>query len=147
MGASPDSVVSCPCCREGLLEIKCLFSIWEQDPTTVTAGVFYLKVIIDRCLQFSKEHNYYMYYQIQRLTWSVQSLLLWLHWTLHGVRTNWISCARRVYLAPNAAQVTSIHRRSLTANQRTQATRGTFLPTEPKVMCTAFATRGSKGEW
>lgn len=43
----------------------------------------------------------------------------------------WKSCSQRSYLH----------------NQTTQATRRTLHPTEPKVMCTAFAARERKGEW
>ena len=34
MAASPDGVVSCTCCGEGLLEIKCPYSLIHTDPQT-----------------------------------------------------------------------------------------------------------------
>ena len=83
LGASPDGLVSCSCCGEGLLEIKCPYSIREQDPTTVTGGNFYLKVV-DGCLQLSKEHNYY--YQIQgQLALCNRSYCDFVCWTPCGV--------------------------------------------------------------
>lgn len=33
VGASPDAVVSCSCCGEGILEIKCPYSIENQIPS------------------------------------------------------------------------------------------------------------------
>ena len=53
-GASPDG----SCCGEGLLVIKCPYSIRVRDPAKVTGGDFYLK-ITEGCLQLSRKHNYF----------------------------------------------------------------------------------------
>jgi len=42
-GASPDGLISCKCCGEGLLEIKCPYKYREQDPTTVVDSKFCLQ--------------------------------------------------------------------------------------------------------
>ena len=83
LGASPDGLVSCSCCGEGLLEIKCPYSIRDQDPTTVIRNDFYLK-FIDGHLQLSKKHNYF--YQIQgQLALCNRSYCDFVCWTPHGV--------------------------------------------------------------
>lgn len=41
LGASPDGVVSCKCCGEGLLEIKCSFSHQNQTPIQVCEDSHY----------------------------------------------------------------------------------------------------------
>lgn len=63
LGASPDGLISCACCGDGLLEIKCPYSIRDRDPTKMlpTAG-FYLESSADG-LRLSHSHSYY--YQVQ----------------------------------------------------------------------------------
>jgi len=54
IGPSPDGFVQCSCCGYGVLEIKCLYCIREQDPNQAS------------CFEdgkLSKKHLYY--YQIQ----------------------------------------------------------------------------------
>ena len=62
LGASPDGIVSCACCGEGLLEIKCPYSKREIDLKNVDDNSFYLKHT-EQGLKLSNTHNYY--YQIQ----------------------------------------------------------------------------------
>ena len=62
LGASSDGLVSCSCCSEGLLEIKCPYSIRNEDPTQVEKANFFLKTC-DGGQKLSKSHNYY--YQVQ----------------------------------------------------------------------------------
>ena len=83
LGASPDGNVCCSCCGEGLLEIKCPYSIRDRDPATVTGGDFYLKVT-EGCLQLSRKHNYY--FQVQgQLALCNRSYCDFVCWTPHGV--------------------------------------------------------------
>ena len=39
LGATPDGLVSCLCCGDGLLEIKCPYSIRDCDPQKVNKVV------------------------------------------------------------------------------------------------------------
>ena len=57
LGASPDGMVSCSCCGEGLLEIKFPYSKRDVNPTTVVDSSFYLKTTEDG-LKLSHMHNY-----------------------------------------------------------------------------------------
>ena len=62
LGASPDGLVSCSCCGEGLLGLKCPYSICDEDPTRVQKINFYLKPCAGS-LKLVRSHNYY--YQVQ----------------------------------------------------------------------------------
>jgi hypothetical protein len=42
IGATPDVLVSCNCCGDGLLEIKCPFRYKDVNHTTITDDSFYL---------------------------------------------------------------------------------------------------------
>lgn len=65
LGASPDDgLVSCSCCGEGVLEIKCPFSKRNIDPSQIRDCDFYLKPTATG-LKLSKTHNYYMQVQGQ----------------------------------------------------------------------------------
>ena len=64
LGASPDGLVSCECCGEGLLEVKCPYSIRHTSPTSAdTPKDFYLKPDNEGTLKLSRTHKYY--YQVQ----------------------------------------------------------------------------------
>ena len=58
IGASPDGLVSCDCCGQGLLEIKCPISIAHDVPSS--ANLAYLKYD-----KLSKTHTYYTQVQGQ----------------------------------------------------------------------------------
>ena len=59
LGASPDGIVCCQCCGQGLLEIKCPYSVRHTDPTTAV----YMKPNENGGFSLDIKHNYY--YQIQ----------------------------------------------------------------------------------
>lgn len=61
VAASPDLLVQCKCCGDGLCEIKCPESIKDQKPST--ANVPYLVEAEDKQVSLKKKHPYY--YQIQ----------------------------------------------------------------------------------
>ena len=63
LGASPDGIISCLCCGDGLVEVKCPYSIRDESPTTTEKANFYLKPLPDGGRALSKSHNYY--YQVQ----------------------------------------------------------------------------------
>lgn len=61
ISASPDLLVHCKCCGEGLCEVKCPESIKDQRPSP--ANVPYLISLEDGKVSLKKKHPYY--YQIQ----------------------------------------------------------------------------------
>ena len=62
LGASPDGIVNCLCCGEGLLEIKCPFKHRNVDPVNITDDTFFLHFTEDG-LHLKLDHSYY--YQVQ----------------------------------------------------------------------------------
>lgn len=62
LGASPDGLISCSCCGEGLLEIKCPYNIRDMDPRNVQKKGFYL-VHTGDTVALSRKHDYF--YQVQ----------------------------------------------------------------------------------
>ena len=64
IGASPDGLVSCSCCGEGLLEIKCPFSIANQSP--LESNLVYLERDCNGCvIGLRRNHPYYSQVQAQ----------------------------------------------------------------------------------
>ena len=60
LGASPEGLVSCECCVEGLLEIECPSSIRHTSPTSAdTPRNFYLKLDNEGTFKLSPTHQYY----------------------------------------------------------------------------------------
>ena len=59
--ASPDGLISCSCCSEGVLEIKCPYSIRDQEPTAAS----YLDHS-DSGVTLSTTHHYYFQIQGQK---------------------------------------------------------------------------------
>ena len=82
LGASPDGLLSCDCCGDGLLEIKCPYSIRDSAPQAA-GPTFYLKST-DCGLQLSHSHAYY--YQIQgQLSICNRSYCDFVCWTPVGI--------------------------------------------------------------
>lgn len=88
IGASPDGKVSCECCGDGLIEVKCTFKYRDVIPIADTAlsdSNYFLKkhpssgeVILDRC------HKYY--YQVQaQLSICNFSYCDFICWTQKGI--------------------------------------------------------------
>lgn len=65
LGTSPDGLLSCSGCGEGLLKIKCPYSKQDQHPRDIPINdtKCYLNSS-DRAIQLSATHNYF-YFQIQ----------------------------------------------------------------------------------
>ena len=61
LGASPDAIISCDCCREGCLEVKCPYCIRNSkiDDTPNTC------LNVDGAGTFQLMHNHAYYYQTQ----------------------------------------------------------------------------------
>ena len=65
MGASPDGIVSCDCCGERVLEVKCPFSCVDKtflEVTCTTEPTFFLQEVNGK-FTLKRDHAYY--YQIQ----------------------------------------------------------------------------------
>ena len=58
LGASPDGTVSCACCGDGLLEIKCPYKHQDQHPHQVTDPNFCLHRVNETIL-LQSTHDYY----------------------------------------------------------------------------------------
>lgn len=65
LGASPDGLVSCKCCGEGLIEIKCPYKYRDRHPATVADKEFCLQPMSNGDLCLSRGHNYYVQVQGQ----------------------------------------------------------------------------------
>ena len=57
--------ISCKCCGEGLLEIKCPYKYREQDPTTMVDSKFCLQPDVRGDVRLSQKHDYYLQVQGQ----------------------------------------------------------------------------------
>ena len=86
LGATPDGVVSCECCGEGIIEIKCPYKHRDTHPKDITDPCFYLKRNEDGELQLSHSHEYY--HQIQgQLAVCEKEYCDFICWTPHGMHT------------------------------------------------------------
>ena len=56
LGATPDGLISCSCCGQGVLEIKCPFSIRNASPCT--AAYMYLETTGSGRLKRSHDYHY-----------------------------------------------------------------------------------------
>ena len=64
IGASPDGMVSCKCCGEGVLEVKCPFHIREGLPEDDDPGNFCMTKI-DGEWSLKRDHSYFFQVQTQ----------------------------------------------------------------------------------
>lgn len=64
LGASPDGIIECDCCGEGLIEIKCPYKYRDLDPNLITDTNFYIKRNMKgETIGLSHDHEYF--YQVQ----------------------------------------------------------------------------------
>ena len=63
LGASPDGLISCKCCGDGLLEIKCPYKYKDTNPDEVIDKAFCLQPNQSGGMSLSTTHHYY--YQVQ----------------------------------------------------------------------------------
>lgn len=82
LGASPDGLVTCSCCGDGLIEIKCPYKHRDKDPTTVIDRDFCLQPDGNLCL--SRTHDYYIQVQGQ-LAICDKEYSDFICWTPHGM--------------------------------------------------------------
>ena len=79
LGASPDGLISCNCCGNGVLEIKCPYSVRHTTPDQAS----YL-LSTDDGYKLSEKHDYY--YQIQGQLGILQRQRCdFVCWTPHGI--------------------------------------------------------------
>ena len=83
MAASPDGKCSCTCCGTHLIEIKCPYSIRNEDPNKVKRSNFYLSQKNGK-LSLSKKHMYYSQVQHQLLI-SEEEACDFICWTPKGI--------------------------------------------------------------
>ena len=65
LGATPDGFVSCACCGEGLLEIKCPYSHRSSVLLEIDDRKFYLERDGAGMLRLKQGHEYYIQVQTQ----------------------------------------------------------------------------------
>ena len=65
LGASPDGLVSCRCCGNGLIEIKCPYKHRDKHPTAVIDNSFCLQPCHNGDIILSRSHPYYIQIQGQ----------------------------------------------------------------------------------
>ena len=82
-GATPDGIVKCDCCGNGLIEIKCPYKHKESHPHSVVDNKFCLEHV-DGLVRLKKTHDYY--YQIQgQLAICEMEYCDFVCWTPHGI--------------------------------------------------------------
>lgn len=84
LGASPDGLVSCRCCGDGLIEIKCPFKHRYKNPVIVTDKQFCLQPSSSGEMRLSQKHNYYTQIQGQ-LAICNKDYSDFICWTPHGM--------------------------------------------------------------
>ena len=83
LGASPDGLVYCECCGDGVIEIKCPYSIRQFNPAFVTKSDFFLKSTVDG-MKLSSTHEYYTQIQGQLFVCD-QAYCDFICWTPQGI--------------------------------------------------------------
>ena len=84
LGTTPDGLISCKCCGEGLMEIKCPYKHRDKHPHDVYDPQFYLKQDDNGELYLRNNHEYY--YQVHgQLTVCEKEYCDVLCWTPKGI--------------------------------------------------------------
>ena len=83
LGATPDGIVKCDCCGNGLIEIKCPYKHKQSHPHNVVESKFCLEHVNGR-IYLKKTHEYY--FQIQgQLAVCEMEYCDFVCWTPHGM--------------------------------------------------------------
>ena len=98
LGASPDGLISCECCGEGLIEIKCPYSIRDQNPADILTPYkeFCLQPNESGKLMLSTSHGYYVQVQGQ-LAICDKDYCDFICWTPHGLYVERINREESVF--------------------------------------------------
>ncbi len=85
LGATPDGIVNCDCCGEGLLEIKCPYSYCNSSISEINDPHFYLEKDEDGNLQLKKSHDYFIQVQAQMIICNKQycDFVCWTTTSIH----------------------------------------------------------------
>jgi len=83
VGGSPDRIVSCSCCGNRPLEVKCPFSIRHLSPLAAEAKLPFLVLDADNMLSLKRNHQYYTQCQVQMAATDLKESILFV-WTPHG---------------------------------------------------------------
>lgn len=65
IGATPDSVVSCDCCGEGCVEVKCPYSVRDSPVSDIASHKNSSLASINGKLQLKRDHDHYFQVQTQ----------------------------------------------------------------------------------
>ena len=85
LGASPDGLISCSCCGDGLLEIKCPYSVRHTTPCSAPYWI-----TTETGCELLRTHDYY--YQVQgQLGILERSFCDFVSWTPHGLQVERIA--------------------------------------------------------
>lgn len=85
IGASPDGMVSCDCCGQNVIEIKCPFCVKDSTFDDIDDKTFYLKRGNDDQLKLDVKHQYYYQVQTQLGVCKIESayFVVWTEKDLH----------------------------------------------------------------
>uniref|UniRef100_A0A7M5WWY6 YqaJ viral recombinase domain-containing protein n=1 Tax=Clytia hemisphaerica TaxID=252671 RepID=A0A7M5WWY6_9CNID len=87
IGASPDGIFSCDCCKEEVcIEIKCPYSISYLSPTDENAKLRYM-IKTDQGLRLRESHQYFSQCQFQMGVWNLKKCFFFVY-TAHGFILN-----------------------------------------------------------
>ena len=84
LGATPDGIINCDCCGDGVIEIKCPYKHRDKHPHHVADPQFYLKRNNDGQLHLCRNHEYYSQIQGQ-LAVCEKEYCDFVCWTPHGM--------------------------------------------------------------
>lgn len=79
LAASPDGMINCTCCGEGVVEIKCPFNGREESARELTASKTSCISLIGDKVVLKKDHQYYYQIQMQMVACDVKygDFVLW----------------------------------------------------------------------
>ena len=88
LGATPDGIISCDCCGDGIIEIKCPYKYRQCDPNTVVDKDFYIKENEEdpTARALSQDHDYFIQVQGQ-LVLCEKEYCDFICWTPFGMHT------------------------------------------------------------
>ncbi len=90
LGGSPDRIISCDCCGNSCLEVKCPYSILHTTPNDPDGKLPYLNYDTDNELRLNRAHKYYTQCQIQMAATKISKCHFFV-WTSHGFHSETIN--------------------------------------------------------